>query len=186
MALKYIHIFFQATVSNNPSNDEELSFDASCLAEKSFWHRICRSFESTLSLSDFRSSRINPHSSNQSTVKKNKIIIFLFFLLRIISRMIGIFEEKFVFIIVGISLFTNPIARSIFRSSDWQEDRVPAGITRVVEEHWWPHRHQRKWRNMLQVNRHVIENFNLYILQEIISVIPKLRIGRYNLTKITV
>lgn len=100
--------------------------------------------------------------------------------------MIGIFEEKFVFIIVGIPLFTNPIARSIFRSSDWQEDRVPAGITRVVEEHWWPHRHQRKWRNMLQVNRHVIENFNLYILQEIISVIPKLRIGRYNLTKITV
>lgn len=109
MALKYIHIFFQATVSNNPSNDEELPFDASCLAEKSFWHRICRSFESTLSLSDFRSSRINPHSSNQSTVKKNKIIhltiIFLFFLLRIISRMIGIFEEKFVFIIVGIPLF---------------------------------------------------------------------------------
>lgn len=36
---------------------------------------------------------------------------------------------------------------------------------------------------MLRVNRHVIENFNLYILQEIISVIPQLRIGRYNLTE---
>lgn len=27
---------------------------------------------------------------------------------------------------------------------------------------------------MLQVNRHVIENFNLYILQEIISVISQI------------
>lgn len=46
-----------------------------------------------------------------------------------------IFKEKFVFIIVDIALFI-PIQSlaQFFCSSDWQEDRVPAGITRVVEE----------------------------------------------------
>lgn len=120
MALKYIRIFFQATVSNNPSNDEELSFDASCLAEKSFWHRICRSFESTLSLSDFHSSRINPPfiESVDREKKQNYNFPFFSFKNNIAYDQRGIFEEKFVFIIVGIPLFTNPIARSIFRSSD--------------------------------------------------------------------
>lgn len=86
-----------------------------------------------------------------------------------------IFKEKFVFITVDIALFI-PI-------QSLAQFFVPVIDKRIVfqlelrvlsRNNWWPHRHQRKWRNMLQVNRHVIENFNLYILQEIISVISQI------------